>query len=569
MSCKHIFITEYHHHGCMTVEERRRPIPIGVDDFKTIRDEGYYFIDKSELISDILSDRAKVYLFTRPRRFGKSLNLSMLDAFFNVRYKGNTWFKGLKISDNEEAEGHKNTYPVIYINMKDIPVSEYDLFLSKIRAIVYDAYLEFLDLNECPDIPDALRRDYLETSPNGFDEIKLQGSIKVLCRMVNIAYGSKPIILIDEYDNPINNAFNKKDYDRIMEFLRNFYSSTFKSNEHLGFAVITGVMQIAKESIFSGLNNLKVNNIFSKRYDERYGFTSAEVKELCTFYGHPEKFGEAKEWYDGYRFGDAEIYNPWSLLNYVAEGFIPDKYWAGTSGNDIIGTLLENADGETYSELQALAEGKPVEKTLKPSISMRDLGADTSAIYSVMAVAGYLNARPTGEENYVLSIPNSEMFRVFSSTILMKIHSDANVWFSKFFNGMEAADTGMMKKGLDSILMRNIPFFLLSKEKDYQLIIAAAAMSRLGRYSVKLEEESGNGRADITLRPNRPGLPNIIFELKKTQSKTDEGMAKSANEALCQIKEKKYFRSMKGRTLLYGICFRGKESSVSFEEMDL
>ncbi|MBR1888383.1 MAG: AAA family ATPase, partial [Candidatus Methanomethylophilus sp.] len=225
----------------MTVEERRRPIPIGVDDFKTIRDEGYYFIDKSELISDILSDRAKVYLFTRPMRFGKSLNLSMLDAFFNVRYKGNTWFEGLKISDNEEAEGHKNTYPVIYINMKDIPVSEYNLFLSKIRAIVYDAYLEFLNLNECPDIPDALRRDYLETSPNGFDEIKLQGSIKVLCRMVNIAYGSKPIILIDEYDNPINNAFNKKDYDRIMEFLRNFYSSTFKSNEHLGFAVIIGV----------------------------------------------------------------------------------------------------------------------------------------------------------------------------------------------------------------------------------------------------------------------------------------------------------------------------------------
>ncbi|MGN0130083.1 MAG: AAA family ATPase [Methanomethylophilus alvi] len=550
----------------MNGEVSRKYIPIGVDDFKEIRDGNYYFVDKSELISDILDSKAKVHLFTRPRRFGKSLNLSMLDAFFNLRYEGNTWFDGLKVSGHKETEVHKNAYPVIYLNMKELSVGSYNDFIQDLNLCISRLFQRYeIEGNSCPTSPENMDI-YARGRAQKLNESEIRQSVSILCRILQDIYGVAPIVLIDEYDNPINNAFDKKDYDRILDFLRNFYSATFKSNECLNFAVMTGVMQITTGTVFSGLNNLKVNNIFTKKSDERYGFTDPEVQDLCAYYGHSEKYMEAKEWYDGYRFGKAEVYNPWSLLNYVDEGFDPDTYWAETSGNDIIDTLLKNTNLETYGELQALAEGKIVRKTLSLNISLRDLDSDRNAVFSVMAIAGYLNAVPLGDDGYGLSIPNTEMRKVFSSMMLRSIHSDASLAFKFFFEGMIESDPDKMKDGMDTILRDNIPFILLTDEKDYQLIIAAAAMSLLGRYSVKLEKESGNGRADIIMAPNRPGIPNIVFELKKTRAITAEGMKKSADEALCQIKERRYFSGMEGRTLLYGICFRGKESAISMEE---
>jgi len=550
----------------MQGDVERKAIPIGMDNFKKVREENYYFVDKSELISDILRNKAEVYLFTRPRRFGKSLNLSMLDAFLNLKYKGNRWFDGLKVSQHKETGPHKNAYPAIYISMKDLPVGGYDKFLSKMGLRISDLYGEYDYLRE--GIRDPVDLDRFErTRWQKLTEGELQDSLKFLCRLLETYHGTAPVVLVDEYDNAINNSFNKDSYEDILGFLRDFYSATFKSNEKVSFTIVTGVMHIGKETIFSGINNLKVNNIFTEQFDERYGFTAAEVKELCTYYGHGKKYEEAREWYDGYRFGNAEIYNPWSVLNYISAGFKPATYWAGTSGNDIIDTLLAHANLETYDELQSLAENKPVKKTLSPIITLREVGGNRNAIFSVMAIAGYLNAVPIGNDNYELSIPNTEMRKVFSSMMLNSIHSDASLAFTYLFEGMINADLDMMKEGLDTILYDNIPFFVLSKEKDYQLIISAAAMSLLGKYSVKLEKETGNGRADILLIPNRPGLPNIIMELKKTQARKPEGMMKSAEGAIGQIKEKGYSRGMEGKVLLYGISFHGKDSAIAMEEI--
>ena len=545
-----------------------KAVPTGVRDFKKLRDEDFYYVDKTELISDILSDKSEVFLFTRPRRFGKSLNISMLDAFFNMEYKGNAWFDGLKISEHDEVVKHKNMYPVINLCMKDVSVKNYGNFISKIESVVEYIYNQFPEVYECDRIPKFMRRKYLDATPDSFDEVRLQESLRALCELITIAYGVKPIVLIDEYDAPINNSFNKKDHEEILDFLRYFYSTTLKDNDFISFAVVTGVMQIAKESIFSGLNNLSVNNIFSKAFDERYGFTPKEVEEMCAYYGHPEKFKEAKDWYDGYRFGNAEIYNPWSILAYIKNGFEPDKYWTGTSGNDIINSLLNGANSEVYRELKTLIEGGTINKTIQPTVAMVDLNVDRNAVYSIMAVAGYLNAIPS-PVGYDLSIPNLEMRDEFSTITLRCMGSNASQAFKQFFYGVENKNLNYMKMGLDTIFMDNVPFFVLSDETDYELILAGAAMCFLGRYKVALEKENGNGRADIILWPNSAGLPNIVVELKRTNSSDEEVLRKEAEGAIKQIKNKKYYRGMKGRTILYGICFQGKDSKIVVEEQEL
>ena len=544
----------------------KKRIPIGVDDFKEIRDEGYYFVDKSELISDILSERNKVYLFTRPRRFGKSLNLSMLDAFFNLKYpKDNKWFDGLKVSDCKECQEHKNEYPIIYFDFKDLDAKDCNRFLGKLRQKLSDLYSGYGYL---PDSDELDRKDvsnYNDILDCTADDSVVEYSLKNLSKMLYKHHGTKVVVLIDEYDNPINNSFGKSHQNEIIQIIRGMLSSLLKGNTYLEFAVITGVMQIAKESIFSGLNNLSVNNIFSKKFDERYGFTEDEVKTLCKEYDHPEKFKEAKEWYDGYRFGDAEIYNPWSVLRYISENFIPATYWSGTSGNDIINTLLDSADDGVYSELHRLGNGESIISSLNSTVIMNDIGVDGTAIYSIMAVSGYLNAVPDDSDAFLLSIPNKEMYKVFAEMMTKHINDSASVAFAYLFDGMEDMKIDKMQKALDMIFNKNIPFILLSKEKDYQLILGAAAMSRLGRYTVSLEEESGNGRADIIMRPNRSGLPNIILEMKRSDSVND--LESDSSKAISQIEEKGYFRNMKGRTLLYGISFNGKSSRISMKEM--
>ncbi len=553
----------------MKGEGRLLAIPSGVDDFREIREGEYYFVDKSELVSDIVNDRSEVFLFTRPRRFGKSLNLSMIDAFFNLEYKGNKWFDGLKVNSHPEVEEHRNAYPVIILNMKDLFVSRRDMFLPMFKGMLSRTFRPFEYLKKSDKISESLRDLYLGKDPVYFEDARALDFIPALCQMLEHHHGVKPIVLIDEYDNPINNAFNKDTYDYVVGFIREFYSLTLKGNPHMSFAVVTGVMQIAKESIFSGLNNLRVDNVFSKKFDERYGFTEPEVKDLCTYYGHPEKFEEAKEWYYGYRFGDADIYNPWSLLTYIYNDFEPGTYWADTSGNDILETFLDGLDDRTYGDLVALGNGKTVLKQIYPSVSMRDVDGDLDAVYSVMAVTGYLNAVPKGDDICSLSIPNRELYKVFYDKVIDSVWRFDKDLFKPLFDSMENADVPKMEESLFMLFSKNFFDILMRDEADYRLVLATIALGRGGRYDVGIEREAGNGRADIIMRRNDPRYPNIVVELKKSRSDDPEDLERMAEEGLRQIRTRECYRSLEGKTYLYGVCLQNKKAKVLFEEMDL
>ena len=551
----------------MKGEGRLLAIPGGVDDFREIREGGYYFVDKSELVSDIVNDRSEVFLFTRPRRFGKSLNLSMIDAFFNLEYKGNKWFDGLKVNSHPEVEEHRNAYPVIRLCMKDLVADDVEGFNGRLKLMLKSVYRGFKYLRDSDLVDEDLRREYF--SAGDLSDMQMERSVISLCQMLEQYHGVKPIVLIDEYDNPVNNAFNRDFYAGVMGSLRRFYSLTLKGNPHMSFAVVTGVMQIAKESIFSGLNNLRVDNVFSKKFDERYGFTEPEVKDLCTYYGHPEKFEEAKEWYDGYRFGNADIYNPWSLLTYIYNDFEPGTYWADTSGNDILETFLDGLDDRTYGDLVALGNGKTVSKQSYPSVSMRDVDGDLDAVYSVMAVTGYLNAVPKGDDIYSLSIPNREMYKVFYENVTRPLKMDVRIAMRKFLDSMERKDVQGVEDALFTLFADSFPATLLKDEGDYQLILATIALGRGGRYDVGIEREAGNGRADIIMRRNDPRYPNIVVELKKSRSDDPSDLERMAEEGLRQIRTREYYRSLKGKTYLYGVCLQNKKAKVLFEEMDL
>ena len=542
-------------------------IPSGVDDFRKIREGGYYFVDKSELVSDIVNDRSEVFLFTRPRRFGKSLNLSMIDAFFNLEYKGNKWFDGLKVNSHPEVEEHRNAYPVIRLCMKDLVADDVEGFNGRLKLMLKSVYRGFKYLRDSDLVDEDLRREYF--SAGDLSDMQMERSVISLCQMLEQYHGVKPIVLIDEYDNPINNAFNRDFYAGVMGSLRRFYSLTLKGNPYMSFAVVTGVMQIAKESIFSGLNNLAVDNIFSNNFDERYGFTEPEVKDLCTYYGHPEKFEEAKEWYDGYRFGDADVYNPWSLLTYIYNDFEPGTYWADTSGNDILDVLLENADRDTNSVLVALGNGQAVVKGINPTVAMEDVGKKPTATYSIMAVTGYLNAVPKGDNDYRLSIPNRELYKVFYENVTRSLKMDVGVAMRRFLGSMERKDVPKMEESLFMLFSKNFPDILLKDEADYRLVLATIALGRGGRYDVGIEREAGNGRADIIMRRNDPRYPNIVVELKKSRSDDPENLEKMAEEGLRQIRTREYYRSLKGKTYLYGVCLQNKKAKVLFEELDL
>ena len=555
-------------------EEFKLLIPqTGIEYFWEIRSGRYYYVDKSELISDIVDDGNKVYLFTRPRRFGKTLNLSMINAFFNMEYKGNTWFDDLKVSEHENCMKLKNSFPIIAISMKDFDPNSLVKFHDKIVDIVGTAYDQHLYLNNSDKIQGYLRREYLDTYVENFTDVKLTNSLNKLCEMLEIDHGVKPIVLIDEYDNPINSSFNKDTYEHILSFLKGFYSSTLKGNEHMSFAVVTGIMQIAKESIFSGLNNLSVNNIFTEDFDERYGFTESEVKEILTYYGHPEKFAVAKEWYDGYKFGNAEIYNPWSIFSYVYFNFKAKAYWINTSSNEIIYTLIDNATDEVYQNLTSIANGEKVTARLNPAISMREMNSKPNTIYSVMAVAGYLNAVPIRKKNaedddlYMISIPNKEVRKTFSSMMIDRIFDTESDSFIDMFDAIKAGDVSNVEKNMKDLFYSKVPSIVLKDEGDYQLIVASAAMSSMGDYKVYLEEEAGNGRADIIMKHNRPGLPDIVIEFKKSRSKSDDETAqlKEAEEAINQIKNREYSYGLGKNLILYGVCFNGKRPKVVVE----
>ena len=541
-----------------------RPIMTGIDDFNMIRDEGGYYIDKTTLIGDILEQKKGVYLFTRPRRFGKSLNLSMLDSYFNLRYADDPdRFAGLRISELRPDDPEKNAYPVVHMSLKGLKSTTYESFIEVLRQKISIVYKNFIELGSSSEQDPDDARQFLRVKSGEASEAELRFSLFNLTRMLEVEYGKKVILLIDEYDNAVNEAALDI-RGIILGFLSEFLSEALKSNTSLRFAVLTGVMQIAKANIFSGLNNLYTDSIFDSRFQEYWGFSEREVQQLCVDFGHPEMFEEAKEWYDGYRFGTAEVYNPWSVLNYADSGFVPKEYWANNSTNSILEDLYRRADISDLKDLIDIA-GDGIVKALYTTITYSDAENDDESLYSVMAMTGYLKAVSEGNGLYRLSVPNNEV-RKLVSVKLSSLSRIGQTGFNIFCTSIANGDADNVEKVLGEILLGG-SYWNLTEERSYELVIMTILYGISERYRIRTEQEGGNGRIDIIMEPKAAGRAGMIIELKKVDSEAElEG---AADSALSQIHEKRYYLGMHGTVLLYGISFCGKIPFVRHERLDL
>ena len=528
--------------------------------FPRLRDEDYYYVDKSLLIKDILDwNPGGVYLFTRPRRFGKTTNLSMLNAFFNIEYKGNTWFDGLEISKYPEYEKYKNAFPVIYLNLKGTNVSDYKRFIEMMAASVSDAFEKHNYLLKT-EIRDSLREMFKTLDNLSISESNLVRSVKLLSEALMNYHGKKVIILIDEYDRAVSDSFGEESHRPMMSFLGEFLSSILKNNDSLQMAYITGIMQITKESIFSGLNNLKVNNVFSVESDERFGFTESEVKELLSYYGNPEKFAEAKEWYDGYRFGNAEVYNPFSIMNYVSDRFRPQRFWVNSGSDAPIYWLLRRTDMKCFSDILSLVSGESVTTRIKPALTYSRLGPNDS-LYSLMVMSGYLKAVPVGDGLYSISIPNKEILGIIGD-ISEDLSPVDTRKFSQFINSVLDCDADGMTRHLQDILSVG-SYYNLSTELHYEAVLMTILYSIISQYDVRSEYEEGNGRVDIIMKPKHEGTIPMIIELKKTES--EDKLESESKDAIKQIHDRKYYLNMHGKVILVGIAFWGKMPKTTIE----
>ena len=544
-----------------------KAVPIGVQSFREIRENNLYFIDKTELIDSILTARGtKAFLFTRPRRFGKSLNLSMIDAYLNKNYRDNSWFDDLEISELRPDDPEKNAYPVIMLDMKNLTVRTYETFIRRLRGAISDICNSFIELKDSDKQTDEDRELFVNLKTKKSDDDDLCISLMKLTSMLHKEYGKKVVVLIDEYDSPINNSYGKDFQHDVLEIIRDLLSSVLKGNESLAFGVVTGVMQIGKESIFSGLNNLKVNNILNPEMDEMFGFTADEVKELCDYYGQPDRFDEAKEWYDGYHFGNSDVYNPWSVLNYVDSNFRPEAYWGGTSGNNIIDDMLMIPEPEVYEGLMKLGSGEAVNSEMRMTVTFSDISSGTSGIYQVMAMTGYLTAIPS-DYGYDLRLPNKEMYSVFAEIILGKIDKmGIGQSTREFCKAILSNNTEEIHSKLENILMKCTSLRILDKESAYQCLVLGILMNLEGNYRITADHESGEGFHDIRMERIRGKSPNVVIEIKRTHKNArPETLQSAAEGALKQIHDRKYAYGLSGETILYGIAFTSKTPYIVSE----
>ncbi len=546
-------------------------INLGGMSFAKLRREGYYYVDKTLLIADILDgDPRGVYLFTRPRRFGKTINLSMLDAFFNMEYKGNTWFDGLAISEHPEFEKYKNAFPVIHLDLGNTDADDFREFRGGLRRAVAEAFRPHRYLLEWPGLSDTMRDLFriFGDEKASLSKDMLKFSVSNLSEALTEYHGVSPIILMDEYDRAVTNTFGEEPHGKIMSFLAKFMYASIKGNPNRGMVYVTGVMQIAKQTIFSGLNNIVVNNVFSKRSDERFGFTESEVKKALAEFGYKDKFDVAKEWYDGYRFGNAEVYNPYSIMYFIDQGCVEKAYWVDSGQDVLINYLLESITEEKYTEIMKLITGGTIKSDLMDAFPYDAIRKSGKPLYSLMVMSGYLKAVLTEETDvqgntlYELSIPNEEVRKLVRKLIngVYPIEMDDFVRFNK---AILEEDATSMEKSLIRILSAGS--YLSLKENTYQAVVMTLVHALSNSYRVKVEAPEGLGRVDIFLSPKDRGNPYMIMELKVAKKKAD--LEARVDEAFKQIHDQKYYDGMEGRVILMGMSFWKKVPRIRIDSV--
>ena len=549
----------------------KKAIPVGIENFEDIIKDNYYYVDKSMLIEDILVNRAAVTLFTRPRRFGKTLNMSMIKYFFDVRNKDENrkLFERLKIFGSEYMR-EQGKYPVIFVSLKDLRADTWEMCLMEIKKLISKIYREFQYITEKMNEDDKEIYDSIKNRKNDMD---LNTSIELLSEYLFEYYGERVIILIDEYDAPIINAFDKGYYNEAINFFQVFYSSALKTNDSLKYGILTGITRIIKEGIFSGLNNLKVDTILNKKFSEYFGLLESEVIKMLDYFEMKYKIEEVKEWYNGYIFGDKRIYNPWSIINYVDNGEIK-AYWANVSGNTLLENMLDQAGEDVYTDLKRFTDGESIEKYISDGTTIKSLLSNDDEIWQLFLYSGYLTkAKEQSEIDetseytniYNLKIPNKEIRKYFGNMFLNRFFG-TELKTSILIKALESGDIKKFEKTLGEIMVNMLSHFDLDSEmeKIYQVFMIGLVGFLMGKYEIISNNESGYGRYDLAMIPIKNNEKAYLMEFKI--SKTEKSMTLKAEEALKQIDEKKYDTRLKARgiknILKIGIAFYGKKVKV-------
>lgn len=544
---------------------KMKKLPIGVEDFKTIIDKNMYYIDKTLWIKDVINEQTALY--TRPRRFGKTLNMSMLYYFFSNKEKENAYlFDGLEIVQDQEIVKHQNQYPVILLSLKDMKNRTFSKQLSMFGYLIkmfIKNNMELLNSTVLDENDKSELAKYLESTAN---EIELQNALNYLTYCLEKHYQKKVIILIDEYDVPLQSAYENGYYEEMVDFLRNVFSSSLKTNSSLEKGILTGCLRIAKESIFTGLNNFKTYSIFDIKSSQCFGFTCNEVNDLLEYYGFKQYLQEVKEWYDGYLFGDSEIYNPWSSLMYIdrklqKESLEPISFWANTSGNDIVVDYIKQSDHSLHDEFECLMQGKTVCKKIKPELTYRDMD-HAGNIYSFLLMTGYLKISKeiVPNEVYELIIPNKEVYKIYDQCFMDYFNEIKYRYTNEFIDLLNIEEVDKAQSLLNDILDKSISYY-----DNYESFYHGFLLGLFQELEVTSNKESGDGRFDIEILPRRLDGTVIVIECKHSNILDD--LIDDSIKAAKQINEKRYLSNAKyqkyNKTVGYGISFFKKQCFIT------
>ena len=541
----------------------KKGIGIGIEDFKQMIREDCYYFDKTNYIEELLKDRTMIRLFTRPRRFGKTLNMTTLKYFFDVRNteENRKLFKDLYIEKSEYFK-EQGQYPTIFITLKDTKKNNWEECFSKIKIILRDLYGEHNYIKDKLSINEKEEYDKILFKK---DDAEYDNALLNLTKYLYNYYQKKVVLLIDEYDSPLITANQFGYYKEAINFFRDFLSSALKTNSNLKMGVLTGIVQVAKEGIFSGLNNVKTYNILGDKFETFFGLSEEEVENALKYFGMTYEIKEVKRWYDGYKFGNAEVYNPWSIINYLSDRGL-QAYWVNTSDNALIYDNLKNSTVDVFKDLEALFEGKAIKKEISPFFTFEEL-SKFDGIWQLMVYNGYLkiNEKLSNDE-YMIKIPNYEIQTFFKKGFIDKFLVSGN-YFNPMMDALLDGDIEEFERRLQNIFLVNTSFYDLKGEKVYHSLFLGMLIWLRDKYEVKSNGERGHGRYDAMLIPLDKIKPAYIFEFKV--SKTIKGLTAKAEEALEQIKEKQYDAGLKekGISKIYriGIAFKGKNVKVKYE----
>lgn len=548
---------------------KNKSLPIGVSDFK-LATTGYYYVDKTLMIRDFLDKKPMVSLFTRPRRFGKTLNMDMLRVFFEKTNEDTSvYFKDKQIWQcGDYYTKHQGQYPVIFLTFKDVKSMTWEETFQKIRRLISLEFIRHNELETSSVLTAYEKEQYHLLAGDSGDEVDCQMGLQLLSLLLHKHYGRECIIIIDEYDTPIQQGHTCNFYPEIVNFMRNFFSGGLKDNPHLAFGFLTGILRVAKESIFSGMNNLKTYSILDDGYSSYFGFTEKEVKDMLRYYGKDDKYNELSEWYDGYRFGNTEIFNPWSVINYISDNCFPKAFWQSTGSNEIIGEIIQAATPEITKDLYKLLCGEKIAAYIDTGVIYPEVQNNPYSIYSFLLVAGYLkvaNIYPQSDGNFMcdVAIPNKEITFVYEKEVLNR--TNQNSLAISISQAIFSKDTQKLQSLLEDFMVKSISSIDGANEGFYHGMMLGLCAILGNRYKIRSNRESGLGRFDIQLMPLTKGMPGFIFEFKHTKDEHAD-LSALADSALQQIEAKKYDTELRDNgvnsIISIGIAFRGKSAVV-------